>query len=190
MGRCVVLVWVTAQALDNLVPQEQLSVIGSRLELSDYGRKLLWVKAQVEHAREATQAQQVSAALAPKWYRAVASPRIMRKLAAGGDWEGVNVLIGVVMTLARGKGKENGTSKGDSRAKGSSPKSVEQGRRWDVDSVRRTIWPKIAKVTQTHFHGSGASILIALIEQTQNAAVNQAVAGAVQAPILRHAPGM
>ena len=117
MGGCFVLEWVKARALDKLVPQGQLSVIASRLEVSDCGRKLLWVKAQMEHARAARQAQQVTAALAPKWYRdgdvhmgevlqdaasRTANSWHLRgqcaKLAAGGDWEGVvNVLIGAVM---------------------------------------------------------------------------------------------
>ena len=57
MAGYVVPQWVKAQALGKLVPQEQLSVIVSRPELSDYGVKLLWVKAQ---------SQQVSAAAAPK----------------------------------------------------------------------------------------------------------------------------
>ena len=67
MGGYVVSAWVKAQALDKLVPQEQLSVFVSRPELADYNAKLLWVKAQMEHARGATQAQQVSATAAPKW---------------------------------------------------------------------------------------------------------------------------
>ena len=67
MGGYVVPEWVKAQALDKLVPQEQLSVIVSRPELADCNPKLLWVKAQMEHARGATQAQQVSATAAPKW---------------------------------------------------------------------------------------------------------------------------
>ena len=66
MGGCDVLEWVKVQALGKLVPQEQLSVIESRPELADHGVKLLWVKAQMEHARGATQAQQVSTAAAPK----------------------------------------------------------------------------------------------------------------------------
>ena len=61
---------VKAQALDKLVSQEQLSVIVSRPEFADYNNaKLLWVKAQMEDARGATQAQQVSATAAPKWDR-------------------------------------------------------------------------------------------------------------------------
>ena len=71
MGGYVVPGWVKAQALDKLVPQEQLSVIVSRSELADYKAKLLWVKAQMEHARGATQAQQVSTTAAPgsRWRR-------------------------------------------------------------------------------------------------------------------------
>ena len=41
MGGYVVLEWVKAQALDKLVPPEQLSVIVSRPELADYNAKLL-----------------------------------------------------------------------------------------------------------------------------------------------------
>ena len=41
----------------------------SRPELADHNAKHLWVKAQMEHARGATQAQQVSATAAPKWDR-------------------------------------------------------------------------------------------------------------------------
>ena len=103
---------VKAQALDKLVPQEQLSVTLSRPERAGYNAKLLWVKAQMEHARDATRAQQVSATAAPKWDRdgdvsmgAVlhyASSRSANaqessllwhlqgecaKLAAGGDWD-------------------------------------------------------------------------------------------------------
>ena len=66
-GGSVVPEWVKAQGLDKSVPEEQLSVIVSRLEPVYYGLKLWWVKAQMEHARGATQAQQVSASTAPKW---------------------------------------------------------------------------------------------------------------------------
>ena len=65
-GRYVVPEWVKAQALDKLVPQEHLSVIVNRPELADYDVKVLWLKAQMEHARGATQAQQISADTAPK----------------------------------------------------------------------------------------------------------------------------
>ena len=68
-GGYVVLAWVNAQALDKLVPQEHQSVIVSKPEIADYRLKLLWVKAQMAHARGATQAQQVSAATTPKWNR-------------------------------------------------------------------------------------------------------------------------
>ena len=64
MGGYVVPEWVKAQALDKLVPQEQLSIIVSRPALADHKARLLRVKAQVEHARGATQAQQVSATAA------------------------------------------------------------------------------------------------------------------------------
>ena len=108
------------------MPQEQLSVIVSRPELADYSAKLLWVKAQMEHARGATQAQQVSATAAPKWVRdgdvsmgAVLQDASCRsanaqepsllwqlqgecaKLAAGGDWDGVNVVNSAIMALAK-----------------------------------------------------------------------------------------
>ena len=97
----------------SMVPQQQLSFIASRPELADYGLKLLWVKAQMEHARGATQAQQISAATIPdnrtddgdvgrgsarrfqssrERPRAIdvaAPPRSQcAKLAAGGDWDG------------------------------------------------------------------------------------------------------
>ena len=49
IGGYVAPAWGKAQALDTLVPQEQLSVIVSSPELADYGVKLLWVKAQMEH---------------------------------------------------------------------------------------------------------------------------------------------
>ena len=52
-----------AQALDKMVPEEQLSVIVSRPELADF---LLWVDGRMEHARGATQYQQVCAAFAPQ----------------------------------------------------------------------------------------------------------------------------
>ena len=108
----VVVEWSKAQALDKLVPLEQLSVIVSRPELLKYGLKLLWVQAQMEHAGGATQAHQVSAATSPRWDRdgevhmsAVlqdASSRAANaqepellwqlqggcaKFAAGGDWD-------------------------------------------------------------------------------------------------------
>ena len=49
--------------------REELSVIVSRPALADYGMNVLWVAALMEHARGATQAQPVSAALAPRWDR-------------------------------------------------------------------------------------------------------------------------
>ena len=132
-GGYVVLEWVKAQTHDKLVPQQQLSVVVSRPELADYGLKLLSASAQMEHARGATQAQQVSAATTPNWSRdgdvhiaAVlqdASSRAANaeepsllwhlqgecaKLAAGGDWDGVSVLCGAIVALAKGKGKGKG----------------------------------------------------------------------------------
>ena len=142
--------WVKAQALDKLVPLEQLSVIVSRPELADYGVKL--VKAQMEHARGARQVQRVSAATVPKWdrdgdvnmnavlqdasnqSRNAQEPSLLwhlegecAKHAAVGDRDGVNVLSGATMALAKGKGKGKGTAKGDSKAKGASPKSAGKG---------------------------------------------------------------
>ena len=130
MGGYVVPERVKARAPDKLVPQEQLSVIVSRPELADYNAKLLWVKAQMEHARGATQAQQVSATAAPKWDRDgdVSMGTVLHdascrsanaqessllwhlqgecaKLAAGGDWDGVNVVNSAIMALARGTGE-------------------------------------------------------------------------------------
>ena len=49
------------------------------------------------------------------------------KFAAGGDWEGVNVLNWDIMALAKGKSKGKGAVKGDFRAKGASPKSACEG---------------------------------------------------------------
>ena len=132
---------------------KQLSVMVSRPELADYGLKLLWANAQVEHARGATQAQQVSAATTPKWSRdgdvhmaAVlqdASSRVANaqepsllwhlqgecaKLAAGGDWDGVSVLSGAIVALAKGKGKGKGkgTAKGNFSATGCNVKRLPQ----------------------------------------------------------------
>ena len=106
----------------------------------------------MEHARGATQAQQVSATAASKWDRdgdvsmdavlQVASSRSVNaqessllwhlqgecaKLAAGGDWNGVKVVNGAIMALAKGKGKGKGAAKGDAKAKGTSPKSAGKG---------------------------------------------------------------
>ena len=129
-GGYVVLEWVKAQTHDKLVLQQQPPVVVSRPELADYGLKVLWASAQMEHARGATQAQQVSAATTPNWSRdgdvhmaAVlqdASSRAANaqepsllwhlqgecaKLAAGGDWDGVSVLSGAIVALAKGKGQ-------------------------------------------------------------------------------------
>ena len=153
MGGYVVLEWVKAQTHDKLVLQQQLSVVVSRPELADYGLKLLWASAQMEHARGATQAQQVSAATTPNWSRdgdvhmaAVlqdASGRAANsqepsllwhlqgecaKLAAGGDWDGVSVLSGAIVALAKGKGKGEGkgTAKGNFSATGCNVKRLPQ----------------------------------------------------------------
>ena len=104
--------------------QEQLSVIVRKPELADYGLKLLWVKAQMKHALGA-------------WVRCCKTPPVesrMRKShrccgtfkenAAGGDWDGVNVLNEAIMALAKGKGKGQGSGKGDFRAKGASQKKL------------------------------------------------------------------
>ena len=66
MGGYAVVEFGKAQALDKLAPQEQLSVIVSRPELADDGLKLFWVKAHMEHAGGATQAQKGSTATTPK----------------------------------------------------------------------------------------------------------------------------
>ena len=113
---------VVAHALDQLVPQELLSAVVSRPELADYGPNLLWVKAQMEHARDATQAQQISTAAsstcdrhgdvhmsAVLWHLQGECP----KLTAGGDWSRVGP-----MALATGKGKGKGTAQGDCERKG------------------------------------------------------------------------
>ena len=47
--------------------------------------------------------------------------------AAGGDWDGVNVVNGAIVALAKGKGKGKGTAKGDSKSKGTSLKSAVKG---------------------------------------------------------------
>ena len=100
-------------------------------------------------------AQQVSATAAPKWDRngdvsmgavpQYASSRSAKaqessllwhlqgeraKLAAGGDWDGVNVVNGAIMALAKGKGTGKAAAKGDPKAKGMSPKSAGKGRDW------------------------------------------------------------
>ena len=89
MEGCVVPELVKVQALYKLVPQEQQSVIVRRPERADYNAKLLWVKAQMEHERGATQAQpatrrfhsirEVSRAIS-----VVAPPKRMRQ--AGSWW--------------------------------------------------------------------------------------------------------
>jgi hypothetical protein len=56
MGGYPVPDWVKSQALDKLVPQDLLTTIIGRPELSDYAAKLNWVKVQMEHAKGASQA--------------------------------------------------------------------------------------------------------------------------------------
>ena len=128
--------WVKAQALDKLVPQEQLSVIVSRQELADNSVKLLWVKAQMEHARDASKAQQVSAATAPKWDRdgdvnmgavlqdasksigecsraisVVAPPRRVRQACSWWRLGRVNAVNGAIIALAKAEAKEKASRK-------------------------------------------------------------------------------
>ena len=66
LGCYVIPDWVRAQALDKLVPDELLHTIVGRPELAEYSPKLAWVKAQMEHARGATQVQHVGGAPATR----------------------------------------------------------------------------------------------------------------------------
>ena len=61
------------------------------------------------------------------WARCCNTPGESAKLAAGGDWNGVNVLNGAIMALAKGKANGKGTATGDLVAKGASPKSAGKG---------------------------------------------------------------
>jgi hypothetical protein len=123
--------WVKAQALDKLIPQDMLATVVSRPELSDYGLKVKWVKAQMEHARGATLASQVSgkghrdmdvgavlkmhgddsASEAPSSDSVIWSLQSeLGRRSAEGDWDAVNALSGALFAL--GKGKSKGKSKG------------------------------------------------------------------------------
>ena len=61
MSGLVIPDFLKAQALKKLLLDALLQVIVSRPELSAYAPQLQWLKAQMEHARGAAQAQQVSA---------------------------------------------------------------------------------------------------------------------------------
>ena len=51
--------WLKGQALDKLVPESFVQTIASWIK-AELGPKLEWIKAQMEHARGATQSQHVS----------------------------------------------------------------------------------------------------------------------------------
>ena len=115
------------QALDKLVPQEQLSVIMSRVQITMRnccGSKQRWNKHVVQHKPSR------SPQLHPKWDRdgdanmgamfQEASNRSANaqepsqlwhfqgecaKLAGGGDWDGVNVVNGAIIVPAKGQGQ-------------------------------------------------------------------------------------
>jgi hypothetical protein len=124
--------WVKAQALDKLIPQDLLNTVVSRPELSDYVPKMKWVKAQMEHARGATLASQVSnkggkdmevgAVLRQEdgdISEATSSDSVVWSLqselgrrSAAGDWDAVHALTGALFALGKGKGKVKGGGKG------------------------------------------------------------------------------
>ena len=112
------------------------------------------------------------------------------KLAAGGDWDGVHVLIGAIMALAKSEGKGNGASKGDSTEKGSSSKSTGKGGDGTPTPSDALFGSRSQKAHRHTFKEAAHRYLMALTEQTLIAAINQAVASAVQAAILGQAPRM
>ena len=140
--------------------KNNLSINVSRPEHADYNTELLWVKAQMEHARGATQAQQVSEATSPKWDRdgdvnlcavlLVASirsanaqePSLLwqmappRRMCEACRWWRLGRRQFSEWRdhgpgkKAKAKTKEKGTAKGFSKAKRMSPKSAGKGGDW------------------------------------------------------------
>ena len=56
----VILELLKAQALDKLIPDSIFQIVVNRFELSAYGPKLPWLKAQIEYAKGAAQTVYVS----------------------------------------------------------------------------------------------------------------------------------
>ena len=155
MGGCVVPEWIEAQALDNLVSQEQMSVTVNRPELADYGLKLMWSKhrwnthmakhrpsrsPQTPHQNGTEMEMSSRPANAQEPSLLWLLQRQCAKLAAGGDWDCVNVLNGAIMSLAKGNGKGKGTAEGDIGAKGASPKSAgKDGDGFDVERAEEQL---------------------------------------------------
>ena len=104
--------WIRVCALEKLVPADLLSTLVSRPELDTYGKKLHWVKSQMEHSRGVVQARAVSGTPAGK--KDAGGDAIMGEMRAedaAPTWtlqEQMDHLTGYIQALAKGKGKGKG----------------------------------------------------------------------------------
>jgi hypothetical protein len=111
--------------LDKIVPTELFNVILGRPELTDLGPKLAFIKAQMEHARGASQAGYVNSkggkdmdigavikndgdvSEAPSGGSVVWSLQSdLGRRCADGDWDAVHALSGDLFALGEGQGQE------------------------------------------------------------------------------------
>ena len=115
--------WGKAQALDKLVPHEQLQQASSRILWAETTPK--WDRDGDVHMGAVLQDASSRAANAQEPSLVWHLQGQCAKFAAGADWDGVNVLKGV--KCRRAKAKEKGTAKEDCTAKGASSKSIGKG---------------------------------------------------------------
>ena len=129
MGRYIVPEWVKAQALDKLVPQEQLSIIVSKPEACKPKRR--WNMHVAQHKPNRSPQLQVESRWrrqygcnTARYFLSICDAQVSlmwhlqgecAKLATGGDWDGVHVVNSAIMTLAKGKGERKGAAKGGER---------------------------------------------------------------------------
>ena len=123
--------WLQANALDKLIPEDLLKTVIGRPELAEYGAKLKWIKAQMEHAKGQLRVKEITAPTTKK--RAGDDPMDTNHLrtedgecdfflsnlrdeymkrAAAGDWEATETLGNTIFQFSKGKGKGKGKGAG------------------------------------------------------------------------------
>jgi hypothetical protein len=130
--------WLRANSLEKLLPDEMLKTVVGRPELADYAPKMLWVRAQMEHAKSIVRANGV-ATKSKKEHEDVDMGNLEEppeegmlanlqaecgKMAAAGDWQGMEHIANAICALTKGKGK--GKS-GGFKGKGSDGKGFKSG---------------------------------------------------------------
>ena len=130
--------WLRANSLEKLLPDDMLKTVVGRPELAEYAPKMLWVRAQMEHAKSNARASSIS----PKGKKEnedvdmgnLEEPEdgILAnlqaecgKMAAAGDWQGMEHIANAICALSKGKGK--GFQGKGFKGKGSVGKGFQKG---------------------------------------------------------------